>query len=122
MFELSKTFYFEAGHSLEGHDGTCGRPHGHSYSLIVTLKSDTLIDSGPKKNMVIDFQDITDIVKPMLRKYFDHHWLNDSLGTTNPSVEFIARWIYHHLKPLLPNLDAITIEETRTAKVTYREN
>ncbi|MFA6915715.1 MAG: 6-carboxytetrahydropterin synthase QueD [Parachlamydiales bacterium] len=120
MFELTKEFRFEAGHSLEFHDGKCRGPHGHSYILIVHLCGEELIASGSKKNMLVDFSDISSIVKPMIHDYFDHKWLNVSLDNDSPSAEFIARWIYHFLAPSLPLLSAITLYETATSKVTYR--
>ncbi len=119
MFEIDKTFTFEAGHSLELHDGKCRGPHGHSYVLTVHLRSPSLIDSGPKTNMVMDFSSLSDAVKPMIEQYFDHRWINDTLKTNSPTVEFMARWIYDHLKPLLPLLSGITLYETKSSKVTY---
>lgn len=120
MFELEKSFSFEAGHVLPLHDGKCREPHGHSYSLTIHIRSDKLIQSGPKTNMVIDFTDINIIVRPMIEKFLDHKWLNDSLQCEAPTVEFIAVWIYNYLKPLLPNLYAISIYETATSRVFYK--
>lgn len=122
MFELEETFCFEAGHILKHHDGKCSTPHGHSYVLIVRIRGKKLISSGPKLNMVIDFYDIIHVVKPMIEQYLDHKWLNDSLSTEAPTAEFIARWIYNHLKPSLPDLYSITICETVTSKATYTES
>ena len=120
MFELQKSFRFEAGHCLAFHDGKCIQPHGHSYILVVHLLSHELLQEGPQKNMVMDFADITAVVKPMIDKYFDHQWLNESLKTETPTVEFMAKWIYQYLEPHIPKLNAITIHETATASVTYR--
>lgn len=121
MFELEKTFTFEAGHQLVHHDGKCRHRHGHSYILRVVLKSDELVATGPKTNMVIDFVDIKAAVKPMITKYLDHRWLNDTLGTESPTSEYIAQWIYRHLKPNLPLLHSITLHETASSRVTYSE-
>jgi len=120
MFELEKIFRFEAGHSLEHHDGICRGPHGHSYILTVALRSETLNSSGPKTNMVIDFGDLSAIVKPMIVGYLDHKWLNDTLETDSPTVEYIAKWIFEYLQPKIPQLYAISLYETATSKVTYR--
>jgi 6-pyruvoyltetrahydropterin/6-carboxytetrahydropterin synthase len=122
MFELEKTFTFEAGHALEHHDGKCRNPHGHSYVLKVLIRSNNLIRSGPQKNMVLDFCQISNLVKPMIEKYLDHHWLNNTLETDSPSAEFIASWIFHYLEPHLPGLYAITLYETSTASVTYTKH
>jgi len=120
MFELEKSFTFEAGHSLIHHDGICREPHGHSYQVTVYITSESLVESGPKTNMVCDFGDITAIVKPMIEKYLDHKWLNDTLESDSPTSEFIAQWIYNYLKPKIPQLKAISVSETRTSKVTFR--
>lgn len=120
MFELCKEFRFEAGHVLTYHDGKCREPHGHSYILTVHLSGKRLIHEGPKKNMLVDFSDVTAIVKPMIEKYFDHRWLNDSLECDSPTVEFIAQWIFEFLSDAIPCLSAITVHETSTSKVTYR--
>jgi len=121
MFCVEKTFYFEAGHELVYHDGKCRNPHGHSYVFTVRLESSRLIESGPKKNMIIDFDDMAKIVKPMIEQYLDHRWLNDTLNTDSPTAEYIAQWIFRYLYPLLPNLKEITLEETTSARVTYSE-
>jgi len=120
MFEIEKKFRFEAGHQLIHHDGQCSEPHGHSYVLLVTIRSDHIEPKGPKKNMVMDFNDISNVVKPMIDKYLDHKWLNDTLGTDSPTAEFIAKWIFDYLNDPLPNLDHVTLYETETSRVTYR--
>lgn len=119
MYEIEKIFHFEAGHVLTHHDGKCRVPHGHSYALTVKLRFETLVSSGPKTNMGIDFQEISDIVKPMIEEFLDHRWLNDTLGTDSPTAELIAKWIYDYLAPKLPNLHAISLNETASSRVTY---
>lgn len=121
MYELEKSFTFEAGHELRHHDGKCKTPHGHSYVLTVILRADTLIAEGPKQNMLIDFYDVSQVVKPMIEEYFDHKWINETLQADSATVEFMAHWIYHYLKPKLPLLYAISMNETSSSKVTYTE-
>ena len=121
MYTLEKTFFFEAGHTLEHHDGKCKSPHGHNYGLTITLCNTKINSSGPKKNMLIDFNDVSRLVRPMLDEYFDHKWLNDTLDTDSPTAEYIAFWIYNHLKPQIALLHSVTINETPTNKVIYTE-
>jgi 6-pyruvoyltetrahydropterin/6-carboxytetrahydropterin synthase len=121
MFELEKIFTFEAGHLLDHHDGKCRHPHGHSYILKITVRQNYINESGPQKNMVMDFSNMSAFVKPMIEKYFDHCWLNDTLETDSPTAEYIAYWIYHYLKPNLPALYSITLFETATCGVTYTQ-
>ncbi|MCP5507247.1 MAG: 6-carboxytetrahydropterin synthase QueD [Chlamydiales bacterium] len=120
-FTLEKTFRFEAGHILSHHDGKCRFPHGHSYVLTIRIRSDQLQSSGPKKNMVIDFSDLSTVAGEMINNYFDHHWLNDTLETDAPTVEYIAKWIFDYLHPKLPNLHSVTLHETATSSVTYSQ-
>jgi 6-pyruvoyltetrahydropterin/6-carboxytetrahydropterin synthase len=122
MFEIEKSFNFEAGHVLKHHDGKCSQPHGHSYRLEVKVRSDQLISSGPKTNMVMDFLDFSAIVKKMIEKYFDHCWVNETLGTDSPTAEFMAKWIFDHLTPQLPGLYQVTLYETATSKATYSQS
>ena len=119
MYEIEKTFCFEAGHVLKYHDGICGNPHGHSYQVTIKLRAEKLIESGPKTNMVIDFTDISAIVQPLVKNYLDHCWLNDTLNEESPTAEFIAKWIYDYLQDKLPGLYAVTVQETESNKVTY---
>ena len=122
MFKLTKTFRFEAGHQLMHHDGACRDPHGHSYILKIEISSQSLIQSGPKTNMVLDFHQISDVVNPMIDQYFDHKWLNDTLSTESPTSEYIAQWIFKHLKDKLPNLTSVNLSETVSSEVTYSED
>ena len=119
MFEVEKSFSFEAGHVLDHHDGHCSNPHGHSYVISVILRVQDTIKEGPKKNMVFDFLDVNAIVKPMIDQYFEHKWLNDTLETDSPTAEYIACWIYNFLFKKLPCLYAVTVKETASSKVTY---
>ena len=121
MFEIKKSFHFEAGHSLEHHDGKCRTPHGHSYQIEVVLQADCLIKDGPEKNMVTDFGRVSAEVKPMIENFFDHKWLNETLETDSPTAEFIAQWIFDHLKNVLPNLNSVTVAETGSARAKYWE-
>lgn len=119
MFEIEKSFSFEAGHTLSHHDGKCINPHGHSYTVTIRLRGEKLQESGPKKNMLVDFHDIGAAMKPLLEKHLDHHWLNDTLQTDSPTAEWIAQWIFTALLPQLPQLVSVTVQETATAKATY---
>lgn len=121
MFELEKTFRFEAAHYLVHHEGKCRGLHGHSYVLNVVVRAEQLKSSGSQTNMVMDFFDFSGIVKPIIEKYLDHKCLNDTLSSDSPTAEYIAKWIFHQLEPVLPGLYAISLHETHSSKVTYRK-
>lgn len=119
MFEVQKTFRFEAGHQLVSHEGVCRRPHGHSYMITVHVRGESLHEAGAQTNMLCDFHALSAAVQPILNEFFDHQWLNETLRTDAPTAEFIARWIYDKLKPSLPLLYSITVAETDRCSVTY---
>jgi 6-pyruvoyltetrahydropterin/6-carboxytetrahydropterin synthase len=119
MFEIEKSFRFEAGHTLVQHDGKCRHPHGHSYLVTLRLRRKELNTAWPKKNMVVDFQTIDAVMKPIIEASLDHAWLNDTLHTDSPTAEFIAMWIFEKVHPALPELVAVTVHETQTAQATY---
>ncbi len=119
MFEVEKTFTFEAGHVLHHHDGVCSRPHGHSYVLKVAVRKEHLLSTGPQQGMVVDFHQIRSAVKPMLDEFFDHHWLNDTIKTESPTAEFIAKWIFDYLYPQIEGLFRVTVCETATSSASY---
>lgn len=120
MFQLQKTFTFEASHQLVHHDGKCANVHGHSYSVTIQLSGPSLQKAGPGTNMLTDFKNISDLVKPLLRKYLDHHHLNDTLGTDSPTAEFLAYWTFERLKDDIPLLDAVMVRETASSVAIYR--
>jgi 6-pyruvoyltetrahydropterin/6-carboxytetrahydropterin synthase len=120
MFTLSKQFKFEAAHQLIDHDGKCARLHGHSWVMWVELAGEELHHDGPKRNMLTDFGDIKAAVKPLVDDMLDHHHLNDTLDCDMPTSEYVARWAYEQIAPLLPDLAAIEIEETCTSACRYQ--
>jgi 6-pyruvoyltetrahydropterin/6-carboxytetrahydropterin synthase len=123
MFILKKSFKFDSAHRLPNYDGKCKNLHGHTWELEVECQGIHLNLEGFKVGMLIDYGDIGAVVKPMLEKYFDHLFLNNSLpDLENPTSEEIARWIYNYLKPSLPSLFAITIHESPTASCRYEES
>lgn len=119
MFTLTKQFRFEAAHVLLGHDGKCARLHGHSWVGRVVLRGDELVRSGPKAGMLVDFCDVKAALTPLVDGWLDHHFLNETLATDRPTSEFVAEWVYGQLKPVLPLLAAVEIEETCTSSCRY---
>lgn len=119
MFEIEKCFTFHAAHQLLHHDGDCSRLHGHTYELVIRLKSNDLEKSGPKTNMVVDFAHLKKAVRNLIDEYLEHRFLNESLQTDSPTTEFIAAWIFHKLKDTLPLLSSVSLFESPTSGATY---
>ncbi len=115
--ELSKTFTFEAAHSLptfpEGHK--CRRLHGHSFKIEVRVAGE--VDA--RQGYLVDYGDIKAACEP-IRKQLDHYYLNDIDGLENPTAENLSRWVWQRLKPALPQLSAVIVYETCTSGCTYR--
>jgi 6-pyruvoyltetrahydropterin/6-carboxytetrahydropterin synthase len=118
MFVLTKEFKFEAAHRLPHHDGPCRDLHGHSYKLILETRGD-LIGSGPKSGMVVDYGDISKVVKPFLVEKLDHKFLNDSTGLENTTAECLSQWIYQILRQDISSLWAVTLKETESSSARY---
>lgn len=115
--EIFKEFTFDAAHFLPNvpPEHKCKRMHGHTYRVRICL--DGPLD--PLLNWVEDFGIVKAAWKP-LEARLDHHMLNDIPGLENPTAEAIAIWIWRQLKPELPALSRIEVNETPTSGVIYR--
>jgi 6-pyruvoyltetrahydropterin/6-carboxytetrahydropterin synthase len=95
MWELTKTFTFEAAHTLHG--TTLGEAaeevHGHSFRAEVTLEG----SPDPQTGMVVDFGTFeAEIAK--VRDRLDHKLLNRVDGLGVPTLENLARFIHDHVR------------------------
>src|SRR5258708_8137192 len=94
---LTKNFRFEAAHHLPGHRGKCARLHGHSYTLEITLRGPIKLDAGASDDgMVMDFDDLSLLVKQAVIEQLDHQNLNDITGIRT-TAENLAHWIWDTL-------------------------
>lgn len=108
--EITKKFKFEAAHFLPNHDGKCRNLHGHSYGLDITIKGD-LITSGPKEGMVMDFTDLSNVVKEEIINKWDHCCLNDVVSFV-PTSENLASEVFSVLKSKGLNVSRVRLSET----------
>lgn len=115
--EIYKEFMFEAAHRLpnvpEGHK--CARLHGHSWKGTIYVAGEVDREQG----WVMDYADIKKKFRPIYEQ-LDHHYLNDIEGLENPTSEVLAKWIWDRLKPDLPELTRVVINETCTSGCIYR--
>ena len=116
--ELTRAYRFEAAHRLPmvPPDHKCARMHGHSFVVEVMVSG----EADPRTGWLIDFGDITAVVEPLLKSELDHRTLNDVPGLENPTSEHLCFWLWERLAARIPGLDAITVQETCTARCTYR--
>jgi 6-pyruvoyltetrahydropterin/6-carboxytetrahydropterin synthase len=114
---LSKSFHFEAAHSLptfpQGHK--CRRLHGHSFRFDVFVEGDVDASLG----YLIDYGEIKAAVGPIVQR-LDHYHLNEIEGLSNPTAENVTRWLWQQIKPNLPLLVSIVLHETCTSSCEYR--
>ena len=106
--EIFKVFSFDSAHRLPQlpPEHKCSRLHGHTFRVEIHIK-------GPVQPIgwVRDFDDIGQIFDPLYQQ-LDHRYLNEIEGLENPSSENIAKWIWQRLKPELPQLSRIVVQET----------
>jgi len=114
--QVFKQFTFDSAHYLpnvpDGHK--CKETHGHTYRLIVYLEGEL------EKNLgwVMDFADMQKVIDPII-KSIDHKMLNNISGLENPTCEILAVWIWEKIKPQIPLLTKIELNETPTSGVVY---
>lgn len=112
MITISRVYTFESSHWLpnvpEGHK--CGRVHGHSYELTVSVSGRV----SKKYGWVTDFSVLDAYVKPLVDA-LDHHTLNDTIP--NPTSENLCLWFADALRDLNPS--AIEISETRKSRARW---
>ena len=95
MWELTKSFRFEAAHALAG--TTLGAAseeiHGHSFRAEVTLRG----TPDPATGMVVDLGLVQRAIEDV-RVTLDHKYLNkiEALGT--PTLENLSRFIFERLQ------------------------
>jgi 6-pyruvoyltetrahydropterin/6-carboxytetrahydropterin synthase len=114
--EIFKEFTIEAAHRLPnvppGH--RCGRLHGHTFHIQVHVRG----PFDPQMGWIIDFADIKAAFKP-IEEQIDHNYLNEVEGLENPTSENITRWLWQRLRPALPSLSKIVVQETCTSGCIY---
>lgn len=93
---ISREYHYDSAHWLpsvpKAHK--CGRMHGHTYRLTVTVDG-TLTEQG----WIMDFADIDKQVRPWLSR-LDHRIINDEIE--NPTVEIQLKWWWTRLSRSLP--------------------
>ena len=114
--QLVKSFGFEAAHWLptfpQGHK--CRRMHGHSFRVDVVVEGEVPAEQG----YLIDYGEIKAALEP-IRKQLDHYCLNEIEGLENPTSEVLAGWIWDRIKPGLPMLTQIVVQETCSVRCEY---
>jgi 6-pyruvoyltetrahydropterin/6-carboxytetrahydropterin synthase len=95
MWELTKSFRFEAAHAIAGTTlGAAGEEiHGHSYRAEVTIRGIADAESGMIVDLGVLEQRLADI-----RGRLDHKYLNKIGALGSPTLEHLARFIWDHVQ------------------------
>ena len=113
---IYKKFSFDSAHFLPqvavGHK--CKNMHGHTYTLTVFIAGELM----PQEGWIIDYADLKQALKPIIDQV-DHHCLNEIPGLENPTSEIFAVWLWNKIKPLIPGLCKIELNETASSGVIY---
>ena len=114
--EIFKVFKFDAAHHLpcvpDGHK--CAKTHGHSFRVEIHVKGEV----DPHSGWVMYFAGSTAAFEPILDE-LDHKNLNAIEGLENPTSERLCRWIWHRLKPSLPQLSKVVVCESPESGCVY---
>lgn len=106
MWELVKSFRFEAAHSLAGTSlGSASEQiHGHSFRAEVVIQG----VPDPATGMLTD---LTALEKKLeaIRLILDHKLLNKVEGLELPTLELIARFIWDRLATDIGKLVRVTV-------------
>jgi 6-pyruvoyltetrahydropterin/6-carboxytetrahydropterin synthase len=115
--EIFNIYHIEAARRLpnlpESHP--CARVHGHSFRIEVHISGPVDANTG----WVMDFAELDAAFKPV-KEQLDHRYLNDIPGLENPTSERLAQWLWRKLKPAVPGLSKIMVQETQQSGCIYR--
>jgi len=120
MFDIFIKTHFSAGHHLRNYPGNCEHPHGHNWSVKVTVRANKLDELG----MGLDFRTLKNSVNKVMDD-LDHRNLNEhpAFETINPSSENIAVYIFDTVKDELSTdnyqLHSVMVGETDNTGITY---
>ncbi len=116
VMEIFKQFSIEAAHWLPNvpAEHKCRRMHGHSFQIQVHVSGPV----DPHLGWVMDFAEIK-AAFVSIEDEIDHRCLNEVEGLENPTSENLARWLWQRLRPRLPALSKIVVQETCTSGCVY---
>ena len=121
MYRLSVYDYFSSAHQLVGYEGKCEELHGHNWKVEIEIEGNEIDNIG----MLMDFKILKSMLKEILDE-MDHKFLNnlEQFKDTNPSSEFIAKYVFNQIKVQLPKVVKITstsIWESERSRAVYFE-
>lgn len=132
MYSVTKQISFCYGHRLLKYAGKCKNLHGHNGVLEIEIAKAKLDERG----FVMDFSDISAVVKAWVDAELDHKMLLNEMDPViasmkehaqpfvtmkgNPTAEAIARLVYDWCRKQKLPVTAVTLWETPTSCAAYR--
>lgn len=132
MYSVTKQISFCYGHRLLKYAGKCKNLHGHNGVLEIEIAKTKLDERG----FVMDFSDISAVVKTWVDTELDHKMLLNEKDPViasmrehaqpfvmmkgNPTAEAIARLVYDWCRSQKLPVTAVTLWETPTSYASYR--
>lgn len=139
MYQLTTHASFDSAHFLSGYEGKCSNIHGHRWKLEVTVKSETLEESGQIRGMIVDFGQLKKDVKDLADE-FDHCLIvekgtlrlktMEALKEENfkiitvgfrPTAENFAKYFYDRVEALGYRTSLVKVYETPNNMAGYGE-
>ncbi len=102
LWDCFKTFTFDSALPASEQDIM-----GHTYDLRLHVRNQL----DPHLGWTRDFGEFHTLLKPYYQQ-IDHHPLHEIETLPSPHMPRLADWIYHHLKPNLPELASIRLNDT----------
>jgi 6-pyruvoyltetrahydropterin/6-carboxytetrahydropterin synthase len=114
--KIFKRFTFDSAHFLPNvsEDHKCRAIHGHTYHLTIFITGKLDEELG----WVQDFAELKKVMDPIM-KMIDHKLLNEIEGLENPTCELFAKWLWNKIKPKIPQLSCVELNETPTSGAIY---
>lgn len=117
---VTKEVSFDAAHFLSDYDGPCHALHGHRWTLLVSLSGPV----NPSTGMIVDFAELSSVLKEHVVSRFDHQCINFVAPELKwrATAELMAMYIAEQLLPCLPEgveLSRLVLYETPTSFVEY---
>jgi 6-pyruvoyltetrahydropterin/6-carboxytetrahydropterin synthase len=119
MWELTKTFHFDAAHTLSGTTlgAVAEEVHGHSFRAEIAIEG----RPDPATGMVMDFGRL-DASIAEVRRRLDHKLLNKIETLGQPTLENLARFIYEQIRHVGQVTRVTVYRDSCNEACTYRPN
>jgi len=126
--KIIKKFTFDSAHKLWNKQwdtpknvevyGKCTNLHGHTYKLEVVISG-----GNAESGMVMNFRDLSQIVKDSIIDRYDHAYLNElpEFLNTPTTSETIGQYIFDTLQPQLEAFEGVKVEEIRLSETPTSE-